>query len=222
MKELSEFNEGLSAHRNFLKLIYLIIFFSLQTNNYHSLYYLRLFCPYLEEDESIKTLLNLADYNLSAVITYFSRSYNIQEIQKVILNFKTLLQDTIKAYIINYCLTIQLNSKDINNNSLSRNLNINEKMTWHINIFNKSDFSFKDPRCHLSVKPKRRIYITILKEPCQNRLVKELEWRFKLTGRSAGRVSVIVQLVIENPFEENRKFYYYKKIRINKKLSQFN
>jgi len=221
MEELSEFKEELSAHRDFLKIVYLIIISSIRTNNYRFLYTLKLFYPYLEEDESIKTLLNLANYNLSDMITYFSKGSNIQEIQKAILNFKSLLQDTIKAYIINYCLTIKLNSIDINNNLLSRDLNINEKMIWKINIFNRSDFTFKGLECNLSVKPKRRIEITILKEPVQKRLKKRLEWEYELTGRSAGRVSVFVQLVIENPFEENRLFIYKKKIRINRKPFQY-
>jgi len=60
MEELFEFKEEISSYRDFLKLIYLIIIFSIRTNNYRFLYTLKLFYPYLEEDESIKTLLNLA------------------------------------------------------------------------------------------------------------------------------------------------------------------
>jgi len=212
MEELFEFKEEISSYRNFLKLIYLIIIFSIRTNNYRFLYTLKLFYPYLEEDEFIKILLNLAKYNLSNVITFFSESSNIEEVQRAVLNFKLLLQDTIKAYIINYCLSIKVNSIDINNGTLSRSLKTNEKMLFQINIFNKSDFTFKNSELNISIKPKKRININILKKPTQKWLKRELKWEYELVGRSVGQVSIAIQLTTIDPLEENKLFVYNKKI----------
>jgi len=208
-----EHTEELSEKKsNFLKLIYLSIIFSVLTNKYQIVNELISNYPYLEKEKEIRIFLELLKYNLSNTVNYFNDNSNIQEIQKEILNFKTLLQDMIKMYIFNYCLTVRLNSLNINAHTISSGLKIGEKKLCQVNISNKSDFIFGNVELNLSIIPKKRVSVIVLKKPDQKELRKELEWEFGLTGKSAGHVSVSIQLTIESPLEENNQFKYEKKI----------
>lgn len=197
---------------NFLKLIYLSIIFSVLTNKYQSVNELMSNYPYLEKEKKIRIFLELLKYNLSNAVNYFNDNSNIQEIQKEILNFKSLLRDMIKAYMFNYCLTVKLNSMNINDHTIFSGLKIGDKKLCRVNISNKSDFIFGNVELNLFIIPNKRVSVIVLKKPDRRELGKELEWEFELTGRSVGRVSIIFQSVIKNPFEENKVFIYKKRV----------
>jgi len=208
-----EHAEELSEKKgSFLKLVYLSIIFSVPANKYQSVNELISNHPYLEREEKIRIFLELLKYNLSNTVNYFNDNSNIQEIQKEILNFKTLLRDMVKTYIFNYCLTVRLNSLNIDIHTIFSSLKIGEKKLCRVNIFNKSDVIFGNVELNLSIIPKKRVSVNILKKPDQKELRKKLEWEFGLTGKSAGHVSISIQLTIESPLEENSQFKYEKKI----------
>ncbi len=212
IKELSENKEKLSTRRNFLKIVYLVIIFSILSKKYRFINELKSNYPYLEEDKSVRAFFDLMKYNLSNTVNYFNDKSNIQEIQKEILNFKTLLRDMIKTYIIAYCLTVRLNSLNINGYTLFGSLKIGEKMLCRISISNKSNFIFGNLELNLSIKPKKRIDVNILKKPIQKELKKNLTWEFELTGKLKGKTTILIQLKIENPFKKDNSFTYKRKI----------
>ncbi len=156
LKSLSEIKNDPNRYRNFLKLTYLIIIFSILGGEFHYIRELKSKYPVLNEDESLRMLFLLPEYKLSSTIGYFS---NKTDVDNNISNFQKLLQDMFKSYIFNYCIEIKYDSKFFCDTKL------NENKIFNLDVFNHSDIVLKDVTLDLVMKPKNRIALKIIKSP---------------------------------------------------------
>jgi len=185
LKSLSEIKNEPKHFRNFLKLTYLIIIFSILSGEYHYIRDLKSKYPVLNEDESLRMLFLLPEYRLSSVIEYFS---NETDRSNNIYNFKTLLQDMFKSYIFNYCLEIKYDSK------FFCDIKPNESKILSIKILNHLDTVIKVTTLNFGIKPIKRMELNIIKNPNNEDLDKKLEWKYELTGKMAGKVNFSIQV----------------------------
>ncbi len=166
------------------------------------------------EEESIKVLFGHLKYEISPAIRYFRTKLNSQEFQTDINNFELLLQDMFQSHLFNYCLEIKLDSTNTYISTCSCELTKNRKWVFNFNVFNYTDFIFKDISFNFILNPKERVQFKVLKDSNHEVLDKQLEWKYEVTGMKRGKVSFSIQLVIQDPFVENKLLTYKKRLGV--------